>query len=66
MSSNNNSNAVDPFEQGGGNVTEDGDTVSVGPDAAENAKNRARNSGTQMDRIEAKLDYLIAQEGDDS
>lgn len=57
MSTNN--NAADPFESRG-NVTEDGNAVSVGPDAADDAKQRARNSGTQMDRIEAKLDYLIA------
>lgn len=43
------------------NVTESNGTVSVGPDAAADAKRRAENAGNQMDRIEAKLDLIISQ-----
>jgi hypothetical protein len=42
-------------------VTErDDETVEVGPEPKEDAKERTENASTDMERIEAKLDYLIA------
>lgn len=57
MSTNNNSG---PWDGPQDRVTDDGETVSVGPDPAESARQRAAQAGSQQNRIEAKLDYLIA------
>jgi|GEM_PF-5613076 len=45
---------TDRVEQGDGQV-------SVGKGPADAARERATSAGSQMDRIEAKLDYLIAE-----
>lgn len=43
------------------NVTEaDDGSVSVGPEPREEARQRAENAATQLDRLEAKIDYLIS------
>jgi len=41
-------------------VNRDGDTIEVGKPPKQAAQERERNATTQMDRIEAKLDRLIA------
>jgi hypothetical protein len=46
----------------GPNVEEQDDgTVRVGPPSEESARSRAEEAGNQNDRIEAKIDLLIAE-----
>ena len=57
---NGNGNGRGPPPWAGPPVNEQDDgTVSVGRNPREDARQRAKSADTQMDRLEAKLDYLI-------
>ena len=62
MSSTNNDSGPPPWADPDDRVSEREDgSVDVGPEPADAARERAESAGSQMDRIEAKIDWLIAQ-----
>lgn len=53
-----------PWSEPSDMVTENADgSLSVGQSPTDSAKERAQTADTQIDRIEAKMDYLIANMG---